>query len=151
MRKFLLSMMIIGSLSMNGQSTTNESISLQACQGDSIVFGFDISSPFNVGNTFSVEISNGSGNFSGSFVSTAPLLAYGASTGNAIDVIVPDALPQGIYSFRLVSTNPLRISDTISNVIIGANPITSMSAYNWFDKAGDITFCEGDTALLVAD
>ncbi|MEZ7825219.1 MAG: hypothetical protein QMB18_03110, partial [Schleiferiaceae bacterium] len=67
MRKFLLSMMIIGSLSMNGQSTTNESISLQACQGDSIVFGFDISSPFNVGNTFSVEISNGSGNFSGSF------------------------------------------------------------------------------------
>ena len=152
MRKVLLSMMmIIGSMSMNGQSTSNESISLQACQGDTIVFGFDVSSPFNVGNTFSVEVSNGSGNFSGSFVSIAPLLAYGASTGNAIDVIVPDALPQGIYSFRLVSSNPLRISDTISNVIIGANPITSFSAYNWFDKAGDLTFCEGDTALLIAD
>ena len=152
MRKVLLSMMmIIGSMSMNGQSTSNESISLQACQGDTIVFGFDVSSPFNVGNTFSVEISNGSGNFSGSFVSIAPLLAYGASTGNAIDVVVPDALPQGIYSFRLVSSNPLRVSDTISNVIIGANPITSLTAYNWFDKAGDLTFCEGDTALLVAD
>ena len=43
------------------------------------------------------------------------------------------------------------ISDTISNVIIGANPTTGITAYNWFDKAGEITFCEGDTALLVAN
>jgi len=51
----------------------------------------------------------------------------------------------------MVSSNPVVISDTISNVIIGANPTTAVAAYNWFDKAGEITFCEGDTALLVAN
>ncbi len=152
MRKFLLSFAsLLFAASSFGQSTANASLSLQACQGDTIVFSFDISSPYNVGNTFSVEMSNTSGAFAGNFVSVSPLLAYGVSTGNDIDVLIPDNTPQGVYSFRLVSSNPVRISDTISNVIIGANPNTAMIAYNWFDKNGVITFCEGDTALLVAN
>ncbi len=152
MRKFLLSFAsLLFAASSFGQSTANASLSLQACQGDTIVFSFDISSPYNVGNTFSVEMSNTSGAFAGNFVSVSPLLAYGVSTGNDIDVLIPDNTPQGVYSFRLVSSNPVRISDTISNVIIGANPNTAMVAYNWFDKNGVITFCEGDTALLVAN
>lgn len=152
MRKFLLSFAsLLFAASSFGQSTANASLSLQACQGDTIVFSFDISSPYNVGNTFSVEMSNTSGAFAGNFVSVSPLLAYGVSTGNDIDVLIPDNTPQGVYSFRLVSSNPVRISDTISNVIIGANPNTAMVAYNWFDKNGIITFCEGDTALLVAN
>jgi gliding motility-associated-like protein len=152
MRKFILSFAsLLFAVSSFGQSTANASLSLQACQGDTIVFSFDISSPYNVGNTFSVEMSNTSGAFAGNFVSVSPLLAYGVSTGNDIDVLIPDNTPQGVYSFRLVSSNPVRISDTISNVIIGANPNTAMVAYNWFDKNGVITFCEGDTALLVAN
>jgi len=98
-----------------------------------------------------VEMSNSSGAFAGNFVSVSPLLAYGVSTSNDIDVLVPDNTTQGVYSFRLVSSNPVRISDTISNVIIGANPNTGIVAYNWFDKNGEITFCEGDTAILVAN
>ena len=152
MRKFLLSFAsLLFAASSFGQSTANASLSLQACQGDTIVFSFDIASPYNVGNTFSVEMSNSSGAFAGNFVSVSPLLAYGASTGNDIDVLVPDNTTQGVYSFRLVSSNPVRISDTISNVIIGANPNTGIVAYNWWDKNGVITFCEGDTAILVAN
>ncbi|PTM15375.1 MAG: hypothetical protein DA445_07320, partial [Bacteroidetes bacterium] len=137
--------------SAQAQSTSNESLSLQACQGDTIVFGFNITSPFTIGNTFSVEMSDASGNFAGNFVSINALLAYGVSSGNEIDVLVPDNTTQGVYKFRMISSNPVVISDTISNVIIGANPQTGFSAYNWFDKAGELTFCEGDTALLVVD
>ncbi len=152
MRKFLLSLtFLLGGLSAFSQSTTTPTISLQACQGDSLIMAFDITSPFNVGNTFSVEMSDNTGSFNGTFVSISPLLAYGVSTGNEIDVLIPDNTPQGVYKFRMVSSNPVVISDTISNVIIGANPTTAIAAYNWFDKAGEITFCEGDTALLVAN
>jgi gliding motility-associated-like protein len=152
MRKFILSFAsLLFAVSSFGQSTANASLSLQACQGDTIVFSFDITSPYNVGNTFSVEMSNSSGAFAGNFVSVSPLLAYGVSTGNDIDVLIPDNTAQGVYSFRLVSSNPVRISDTISNVIIGANPNTGIVAYNWWDKNGVITFCEGDTAILVAN
>ncbi len=152
MRKVILSLAFLGfSWSGFAQSTSNESLSLQACQGDTIVFGFNITSPFNIGNTFSVEMSDASGNFAGNFVSINALLAYGVSAGNEIDVLVPDNTTQGVYKFRMISSNPVVISDTISNVIIGANPETAITAFNWFDKAGEITFCEGDTALLVAN
>ena len=152
MRKVILSLAFLGfSWSGFAQSTSNESLSLQACQGDTIVFGFNITSPFNIGNTFSVEMSDASGNFAGNFVSINALLAYGVSAGNEIDVLVPDNTTQGVYKFRMISSNPVVISDTISNVIIGANPETAFTAFNWFDKAGEITFCEGDTALLVAN
>ena len=123
MRKVILSLAFLGfSWSGFAQSTSNESLSLQACQGDTIVFGFNITSPFNIGNTFSVEMSDASGNFAGNFVSINALLAYGVSSGNEIDVLVPDNTTQGVYKFRMISSNPVVISDTISNVIIGANP-----------------------------
>jgi len=152
MRKLLLSFAsLFFAASAVAQSTSNASLSLQACQEDTIVFSFDITTPYNVGNTFSVEMSNSSGAFTGNFVNTTALLAYGVSTGNDIDVLVPATTSQGVYSFRLVSSNPVRISDTISNVIIGANPNTAITAFQWFDKNGEITFCEGDTAILVAN
>jgi len=153
MRKLLLSLLFVGSALLSfGQSTTNLSISTQGCQGDTLSLTFDVNSPFTVGNTFVVEITTTSTlNFNGNFVSAAPLLAYGVSAGNTIDVLIPDTLSQGLYAFRLVSSNPVRISDTLTNVIIGANPTTSITGYDFFDKAGDMTVCEGDTMLLVAN
>jgi len=142
MRKLLFSFVFLGFVTSGyTQSTSNESLSLQACQADTIVFSFDITSPYNIGNTFSVEMSDASGNFTGNFVSTSALLAYGVSVGNEIDVLIPDNTTQGVYKFRMISSNPVLISDTISNVIIGANPQTGFSAFNWFDKAGELTFC----------
>ena len=123
MRQLILSFALFGFVcSGYAQSTSNESLSLQACQADTIVLSFDITSPFNIGNTFSVEMSDASGNFTGNFVSTNALLAYGVSVGNEIDVLIPDNTTQGLYKFRMISSNPVLISDTIPNVIIGANP-----------------------------
>ena len=152
MRKHLISLIfLLGSLTAFGQSTTTPTISLQACQEDTLVMAFDITSPYNIGNLFSVEISDNNGNFTGNIVSMNPLVAFGVSTGNEIDVLIPENITQGVYKFRLISSNPVVISDTIENVIIGANPTTGFTAFNWFDKAGSLTFCEGDTALLVAN
>ena len=153
MRKVLLfTMLTLLGFTSYGQSYANESLSLQACQEDTIVFKFDITSPFAVGNTFVVEISDNSGNFNGSLVSIAPLSAWGVSVGNEIDVYIPENQPQGVYSFRVVpSANPGVFSDTISNVIIGANPKTNITAYDFWDRAGFMNFCAGDTMLLVAE
>ena len=152
MRKVLLVVAFaFGTIGLRAQTTANESISLQACQGDTLVFGFDITTPFSPSNFFSVEISNNSGVFAGNFVNVSPLLAYGVQTGYAIDVLIPDNLPQGVYKFRLVGTNPAGfVSDTIENVIIGANPNTAITAHDYWDKNGFMTICEGDTGLLVA-
>ena len=95
-------------------------------------------------------MSDNNGNFPGNIVSMSPLFAFGVSTGNQIDVLIPANINQGVYSFRLISSNPVIILDTIENVIIGANPMADFTAEDWFDKAGVLTFCEGDTALLVA-
>ena len=152
MRNLLLSFALLGfAWSSLAQSTTNGVLSTQVCQADTIVFSFDISSPFNVGNTFSVEMSDASGNFTGNYVHINSLLAYGVSVANEIDVLVPANAAQGAYKFRLISSSPFKFCDTINPVIVGANPTTGFTAYNWFDKAGELTFCEGDTALLVVD
>ena len=152
MRKHLISLIfLLVSQVTFGQSTTIPTVSLQACQKDTLVMSFDITSPFNIGNLFSVEMSDNNGNFAGNIVSMSPLFAFGVSTGNQIDVLIPANINQGVYSFRLISSNPVIILDTIENVIVGANPTSDFAAYNWFDKAGTLTFCEGDTALLVAN
>jgi len=109
----LSAMFALASIFSFGQNTYNENLSLRTCQEDTIVFGFDIASPFNLGNQFQVEISDASGNFGGTFVSVSPLFAHGVSTGNEIKVFIPTTISQGIYSFRLISSNPIVVSDTI--------------------------------------
>ena len=151
MRKFLLSFAsLLFAASSFGQSVSNTAISFQKCQGDTLVFTFDITSPFNVGNTFTLEMSDLNGDFNGNYIHITPLLAYGAATGLQLEAIVPDTSSQGSYDYRLISSSPFKLLDTVSN-IVAANPEASIVAFNWFDKNGEITFCEGDTAILVAN
>ena len=148
MRKLLLA--VVGLLSwsyVSAQTTSNISTSVQNCQGDSIEVFFAISSPFNATNTFKVELSDNSGVFSGNYIEFNPLLA--ANVGfYSMDALIPETTPQGAYKIRLVSTNPIQISDTISNIIIGKNPETTITVVNTFQSMGEHTLCEGDTAIL---
>ena len=83
MRKhFNLIDFFVGKSNRFWSSTTTPTISLQACQEDTLVMAFDITSPYNIGNLFSVEISDNNGNFTGNIVSMNPLVAFGVSTGN---------------------------------------------------------------------
>ena len=109
---------------------------------------FSILSPFNVCNNFRVEMSNNSGGFTGNFVEIAPKVAANIGV-YTMDIVIDPSSPQGAYSFRLRGTNPVYTSDTVKNIIIGANPATNITIYNAYDKNGEQTICEGDTAILV--
>jgi len=152
MRKILLSLSsLLFVLSSYGQSIDNTAISFQKCQGDTVVFTFEITSPFNPSNFFRLEMSDLNGNFNGNFIHISPLFTYGAPSGQLqIEGIIPDTASQGSYDYRLISSDPFNFLDTLTN-IVGANPEASIVGYNWFNKNGQITFCEGDTAILVAN
>ena len=151
MRKVILSFVsLLFAAGSYGQSVSNTAISFQKCQGDTLVLTFDITSPFTFGNTFTLEMSDLNGDFNGNYIHIAPLLAYGTASGLQLEAIVPDTASQGSYDYRLLSSNPNEVLDTVSN-IVAANPEASIEAFNWFDKNGVITFCEGDTAILVAN
>ena len=137
-------------------ATTNHSIPLQACTGDIVTYSFDITVPYNVGNSFFVELSNASGTFNGNVVSASNLFANGVSVGNAIDVLISDTISQGVYSVRLISTNPATICDTIGNIIIGKSPkpilsYVSNGVLNSIGNNDTIRACNPDTVLLIAD
>lgn len=139
--------------SSNG--TANHTIPLQVCTGDTVVYSFDITSSFNVGNAFSLELSNTSGTFNGNIVSTSNLLAHSVSTNNTIDVLIPDTITPGSYSIRLVSTNPATICDTISNIVIGESPQPMISYFsngmtNSIGNNDTILACESDSILLIS-
>jgi len=152
MRKILLSLSsLLFVLSSYGQSIDNTAISSQKCQGDTLVFTFEITSPFNTNNFFRLEMSDLNGNFNGNFIHISPLFAYGAIPGQLqLEGIIPDTASEGTYDYRLISSDPFISLDTVTN-LVGANPEASIVGYNWFNKNGQITFCEGDTAILVAN
>lgn len=140
-------------LALSGQ-ILNTNAPSQACQCDSITVTFSVGSqPFNTGNQFRVELSDNSGVFNGNFIEFAPLTAF--STGSyQIDAEIPCTTPQGAYSIRVNSSNPITNGDTVANIIVGKLPpvdsgITIDGAY--FSTAfNDWRFCEGDSVILRA-
>jgi gliding motility-associated-like protein len=133
----------------SAQVITNVNASSQNCQGDTIAVTFSVTSPFNAGNQFRVELSNASPPlFPGTDIQISLLTA--ASIGAySMDVIIPDTIPQGAYCIRVVGSNPIVASDTICNIIVGRNPVTDITIYGTYDFAGEQRFCAGDTAYLV--
>ena len=92
MRKILLSLSsLLFVLCSYGQSIDNTAISFQKCQGDTLVFTFEITSPFNPGNEFTLEMSDQNGNFNGTEIHIAPLFEWAAPSGQLqLEGIVPD-------------------------------------------------------------
>ena len=93
-------------------------------------------------------MSDGSGNFNGDFIEIAPLLGFGIS-GYTMDAIIPCNQPQGAYSIRVTGDNPITVSDTISNVIVGALPNTDVAILGTYTYFNTQRYCEGDTARLI--
>lgn len=107
------------------------------CSTVSFTVPYGITATFNTGNVFSLELSDETGDFTsptvvGSVIST---------TGGAITAVVPAGLPQPLpgdsYALRIVSTNPVHISDTAEigiadtvqpSIVISASPGTSITS-----------------------
>ena len=143
-------------------STSNHSMSLQACTGDVISYEFDITSAFDSTNTFRVEISNFTTNystsspvFSDNFIEVNALSAYQVDTNYQIVLHIPDSLLQGVYSIRLVSSSPSTVDGTIGNIIIGESPTPVLAsvyknATQSLFSSDTLSICPSDSALILA-
>ncbi len=110
------------------------------CQGDTVRIPYKTSYAFNNGNTFYIQLSDGSGSFS----SPVNIGMRADTTGDTITCVIPNNTPTGNgYRMRIVSTSPNRIS--VDNFI-------DISIYN----PGIVTatnngpLCAGDTLKLQA-
>ena len=127
----------------------NTNTSTQECQGDTITVTFSVTQLLNVGNNFRVELSDpGTGAFTGNFIEIQPLAGVNIG-GYAMDAIIPATTPQGLYSIRVVATDPIVAGDTVSNIIVGRKPDTTVSIYGTFLVNNINRFCDGDSAFLV--
>jgi len=153
MRNVLLAIsFLFASVFASAQSVNSVTLPPSACQFDTIVMTFSITSPYNLGNTFYVEMSDTAGSFTSSNIVSNIMPYNTVSTGNTIDVYVPDNSIQGAYKFRLRSSQN-GVETVISNILIAGNPVASFTAVNYFQlfPGGPLLFCEGDTAMLVAN
>ncbi len=130
------------------QAITNVNTSSQNCQCDTINVSFAVTSPLNAGNQFKVELSTSAGAFPGTYIQINPLLGFNIGAYN-MDAIIPCNTLQGLYKIRIVASNPVMASDTLSNIIIGRKPNTNMTVYGTYTFGQTQRFCDGDTAYLV--
>lgn len=126
----------------------NVNTSTQNCQCDTITVLFDVVVPLNPGNEFKVEMSTPAGAFPGQFIEITPLLGFGVGSYQ-MDAVIPCSTPQGVFSIRVVSTDPITTSQPVTNVIVGALPNTEITIYNTYTYGQEQRFCDGDTAILV--
>ena len=143
-------------LSISGRSQSVSSVALppSACQGDTIQMSFNITSPYVVGNSFYVEMSDSTGSFIPSNIVSGFNPLNSVSNGNIIDVFIPNLISQGAYKFRLRSSQN-GVETTISNIVIASNPQASLTAVDstYFQLApnGPLLFCDGDYTILVGN
>ena len=133
---------------IQAQTITNVNTSSQNCQGDTISVLFSVTQPLNAGNQFTVELSTPAGAFPGTIISIAPLTAFNIG-GYSRDCIIAASTPQGVYKIRVLGSNPVISSDTLSNIIVGRRPNTNITIYGTYTFNNEQRFCDGDTAILV--
>lgn len=135
-------------LVIHAQTITNVNTSSQNCQGDTIAVLFSVTAPLNAGNQFTVELSTPAGTFPGTLIQINPLTAFNIG-GYSMNCIIPATTSQGVYKIRVLGSNPVISSDTLSNIIVGRKPNTIMSVYGTYTFNNTQRFCDGDTAILV--
>jgi plastocyanin len=75
------------------------------CAGGTISIQFSASGSFGAGNTFTAQLSDLSGSFANPTI-------LGSGTSSPISAVIPVTLNSGTYQVRVVSSNPVVISNT---------------------------------------
>lgn len=111
------------------------------CAGDTIDIEYGVTFDFQSGNTFAVQLSNASGDFT----TPTQIGTVTATSDGSIQCIIPMATTTGTgYRVRVVGTSPLRESaDNQINMKIYAPPIP-------LTAGGDTSVCVGETIDLTA-
>jgi hypothetical protein len=133
------------STATNAASIAVNSVSRKTmCAGDVLSVGYDAKGTYNSGNTFTVQLSNGSGSFSSPTV-------IGSITSQAKNGIInctpPATLSTGTgYKVRVVSSNNA-VTGTANTDAITINalpPVPTITA------GGATTFCQGGNVTLTS-
>lgn len=112
------------SLRVSEQAATPPTISIGSpeatyCQGEEFSLNFTTSAPLNVGNTFTLELSNSAGSFAN------PVLVgqVGGTGSGRIDASLPAQQAAGDgYRFRIRSSNPEVVSEPSSAFRVAVSP-----------------------------
>jgi hypothetical protein len=147
MKSFLLTtlfILIILSVSTFGQNTITTTTPIQTsfCAGGSIIVEYTSTGSFPAGCTFSIELSNSSGNFTNPTIIGSLPLNVGAIPGT-----IPTSTPFGFnYRVRVVADNPSTIGSASTTPLVITS--TAASATIFSNPSGGV--CHGDTVSLWA-
>jgi len=143
MKKVLLLVSFLGLVFLGfPQSISVSSLKKSSyCHGDTIWFTYTTAGVFDSGNRFKVEI----GPSSGMFFSSPVYLGEkaGSTVGlDSIAIVVPAAFPNNIteFAYRVVSTSPVILGNTVQSVFMYQNPVFAFSS-------NDTVFCITEKAL----
>lgn len=136
----------------NGSNLTYElcpSISITSplknkyCQGEPFNVSFDAIGVYNVGNIFTVQISDSTGSFS----NAQNLGSFSGGNSGTIQTLIPLNIPvNNKYRIRVISTNPVvESADNGFDITINSKPEVTVTL------SGNSNFCLGDSTLLSAN
>lgn len=94
------------------------------CAGDTFYARYGVTFPFDVGNTFTIQLSN----TAGSFGSPVYLGSAVSVTGGLIRCVIPANTPAGTYNIRIISSSPASVGCDIGRITIGAVPPANLVA-----------------------
>lgn len=129
---FLTVCSVVTFLNINSTSAQTIAVSpipLSFCSCEPLVVNYNATGIFNIGNVFSVELSDASGNFG------APTI-IGTLVGNALNgnipCVIPCNAPYGTgYRIRISSTSPFFIgTDNGADITINPSPIVNITLTN---------------------
>lgn len=113
---------------VNGISVEN--INTAYCQGTNINLSYNTQGIYENNNVFSVQLSDHQGNFA----TSNELYTFTNSGSGTINIGIPTSIAVGNYKLRIVSSNPVIISNetnyfTLSNSVLASVSVTSSPAF----------------------
>lgn len=109
------------------------------CAGSSVSVAFATTGTFNAGNTFTAQLSNAAGSFA------APVST--ASGASPISLPIPSTLAGGTYKVRVVSSNPVVVSDTVTVQVVNLGSLACSANPNPTSSGTAVTLTISGTGL----
>ncbi|MFM2285674.1 MAG: hypothetical protein RLZZ543_1171, partial [Bacteroidota bacterium] len=121
--------------------TTDNILAGPYCPGQAVSVPFTATGTFNVGNTFTAQLSNSAG----SFVSPVVIGTFSGTTSGVINANIPLGTAAGSnYQIRVVASSPNTTgTPSVVTITVGGAPTASIS------NSSSSTVCSGGTANLI--
>jgi len=109
------------------------------CAGSTVSVAFATTGTFGAGNTFTAQLSDATGSFA------APVST--ASGASPISLPIPSTLASGTYKVRVVSSNPVTVSDTVDVQVVNLGSLACSANPNPTSPGTAVTLTISGTGL----